>query len=697
MKTRFIVILLSILVMPVISFAGLPVVDPLGVGTGTGEMAQTGMGTLENGKQVLTIQKTMAKIGSAKASISDFVNKTKENVLNSEAVKQLQDYKKRITDGAAKLKAMKAEADKYVNMGKDAIDKGKEYVDKGKEYVEKGKEYVEQGKEALNTVKELKEQGGIGDALKGAVGGIAGDAAGKMGIDVDKAKGLTDKALDTVSKDKTELATEGGVKELTAVDAQANVEENVAKTNFDAAQKAKLQKDAELKQKADMKPIEGKLSQLADGPKLSDAPMVATTRKVGGFATVDAKANIAGVKANDMVAKATADVKAKASLAGAEKKAAAVKAVEAVKAKAVEAKANDMVAKATAAKAVADVKAKATLAGAEKKVAAVKAVEAVKAKAVEAKANDMIAKATVAKAAADVKAKASLAGAEKKAAAVKAVEAVKAKAVEAKANDMVAKAAAAKAAADVKAKASLAGAEKKAAAVKAVEAVKAKAVEAKANDMVAKAAAAKAAADVKAKATEKTKRKKFNSSFGYGKLQTSQTLSFAFLDALGSIGGDDKTGETEKGVLIVPEPALLRCQQLSKEKLNYETAIKDKKMDKCLRDINTLAISMVTDKTPKKDIDDASKDMTNSYVEFLTATYFEALEIYNESLTFKNNKLSPVLTTSTSDIDSSWRVAKEMHLVLGDRINLLHKLWSRVLAMKMFSQYASEKFANKGK
>jgi hypothetical protein len=270
---------------------------------------------------------------------------------------------------------------------------------------------------------------------------------------------------------------------------------------------------------------------------------------------------------------------------------------------------------------------------------------------------------------ADVKATAVAKEADKKAAALKAVEAVKAKAVDAKAKDLAAKEAVAKTMADVKATAAAKEADKKAAALKAVEAVK-------------------------AKAAEKTKRQKFKSSFGYGKLQTSQQLAFAFLDSLGSMGGGDKTGETAEGVLIVPEPALLRCQQLSNETLNYETAIKDKKMDACLRKINTLATSMITEETTKKDIDDASKDMTNSYVEFLTATYFEALEIYNETLTFKNNKLSPVLTTSTSDVDGSWRVAKEMHLVLGDRINLLHKLWSRVLAMKMLSQYASEKFAN---
>ena len=182
-------------------------------------------------------------------------------------------------------------------------------------------------------------------------------------------------------------------------------------------------------------------------------------------------------------------------------------------------------------------------------------------------------------------------------------------------------------------------------------------------------------------------RQKFKTSYGYGKIQNTNQLSFAFL---GGIGGGDKTGETPEGFLIVPESASLNCDML-----DYEKATKDKKMDECLRKINTVANSMVTEKTTKKQIDDAAKDINNSYVEFLTATYFEALDIYNETLTFKNNKLSPVSTASTTDIDASWRIAKEMHIVLGDRINLLHQLWSRVLAMKVFSKYAAERFANK--
>ena len=88
-------------------------------------------------------------------------------------------------------------------------------------------------------------------------------------------------------------------------------------------------------------------------------------------------------------------------------------------------------------------------------------------------------------------------------------------------------------------------------------------------------------------------------------------------------------------------------------------------------------------------------DISNGYVEYLTAAYFEALDTYNDSLTFKNNKLDPVTTTTANDIDASWRIAKEMHLVLGSRINKLHQLWSRALSVDMYTYYMNKKFKNK--
>ena len=56
----------------------------------------------------------------------------------------------------------------------------------------------------------------------------------------------------------------------------------------------------------------------------------------------------------------------------------------------------------------------------------------------------------------------------------------------------------------------------------------------------------------------------------------------------------------------------------------------------CLKKINDVVVSEVSEETPKGMIDDYARDIYNGYVEYLTATYFEALETYNDSLTFKN-------------------------------------------------------------
>ncbi len=191
----------------------------------------------------------------------------------------------------------------------------------------------------------------------------------------------------------------------------------------------------------------------------------------------------------------------------------------------------------------------------------------------------------------------------------------------------------------------------------------------------------------KVKDSEKAvpKRVQFKSSFGYGKVQNKYQLGFANIDST------TKIGETPEGVLVVPESVYLNCN------LDYEAATSDKKMDTCLKKINDVVVSEVSEETPKGMIDDYARDIYNGYVEYLTATYFEALETYNDSLTFKNNEIDPIRTSSTSDIDGSWAVVKEMHMVLGSRFNKLRKLWARKLGMKMYSQYVNEKFTNDAK
>ena len=138
--------------------------------------------------------------------------------------------------------------------------------------------------------------------------------------------------------------------------------------------------------------------------------------------------------------------------------------------------------------------------------------------------------------------------------------------------------------------------------------------------------------------------------------------------------------------MIVPDSISLACN------IGYEDAIKDKNMDKCLGDLFAKAFDSSLSTNERNS---ALKNFNNGYVEFLATTYFEALNMYNETMAFKNDEISPVITTQSTDIDASWRLAKEMHIVLAKSVNRLHKLWSRVLAMKMLAQYKEKQFVNK--
>ena len=122
MKTRFIVMLLSIVVAPSISFAGVPTVDIIGTPQAFIETVQTIAGKVENSKQVLTIQKTMSKMGSAKSSISDFINKQKDVITKYK--EKMESYIAKGKEYKAKVEAYKAEALKYVESAKEIKEQG---------------------------------------------------------------------------------------------------------------------------------------------------------------------------------------------------------------------------------------------------------------------------------------------------------------------------------------------------------------------------------------------------------------------------------------------------------------------------------------------------------------------------------------------------------------------------------------------
>ena len=176
----------------------------------------------------------------------------------------------------------------------------------------------------------------------------------------------------------------------------------------------------------------------------------------------------------------------------------------------------------------------------------------------------------------------------------------------------------------------------------------------------------------------------FKTSYGYGKIHQSYPLAFASA-SLGA--GDVKGGTTENNVFIVPESIGLYCD------LDYDKVSEDEEaFDNCLKKVNAIAYSEETEENSKTDIENAQKDIDNGLVEYIAAAYFEAMEIYNESTTFKNNVVDPVETTEISTIDSAWGIAKEANRILGTRYNTLNRLWSRNLGIMIYNTYKTEGF-----
>ena len=169
-------------------------------------------------------------------------------------------------------------------------------------------------------------------------------------------------------------------------------------------------------------------------------------------------------------------------------------------------------------------------------------------------------------------------------------------------------------------------------------------------------------------------RKMFKISQNKMQLRTSSPLAFASLS-------DIQTGTTEENVMIVPEAISLECD------IDYEKASQDENYDKCLRQINTVRKSEVTKSISKDQINDAENNIQNGYVEMLAAGYLEGMEIYNESLNFKNDIADHISTTKSDDVDSAWHIAKEAHQEVGNRLSILNKIWARKLATQSLGEY----------
>lgn len=182
-----------------------------------------------------------------------------------------------------------------------------------------------------------------------------------------------------------------------------------------------------------------------------------------------------------------------------------------------------------------------------------------------------------------------------------------------------------------------------------------------------------------APAVQRPTRATFKTSFGYGRIRQVYPLAFA---SLSLDIGESQGGVTANNVLVVPEAVSLEC-----DNLNFEDAAEDGNMDKCLRQLNDKALSKVSDETSKTEIVDAEKALNNGLAEYMAAAYFEAMNIYNESITFKNNVIDPAITAEVPDVQTAWKYSLDVSTSMGTRINALSRMWARSLTMKTYKLY----------
>ena len=177
-------------------------------------------------------------------------------------------------------------------------------------------------------------------------------------------------------------------------------------------------------------------------------------------------------------------------------------------------------------------------------------------------------------------------------------------------------------------------------------------------------------------------RKSFSTGFGYGQLRQTTPLAFAFA------GRGSKSGTTEENVLIVPD----HLSFLEVCGIDYEQALEKGALDRCLKNTVAKSKDLAEDEKSVYDKTEAATALQNGLLEYMAALYFEAMNIYNETLDYKNNAIDPIITSPTDSVDTSWRLAKEMHMELGKQFNNLNRLWGRNLAIRTYGIYASERF-----
>ena len=89
----------------------------------------------------------------------------------------------------------------------------------------------------------------------------------------------------------------------------------------------------------------------------------------------------------------------------------------------------------------------------------------------------------------------------------------------------------------------------------------------------------------------------------------------------------------------------------------------------------------------QKESEDVARDIENGLLEYYASSFFEAFNIYNDTLTYKTNIYDPVINQDIATVQDAWKYTKEMSQQLGERINQLAALWSRESSIELYKVY----------
>lgn len=196
-------------------------------------------------------------------------------------------------------------------------------------------------------------------------------------------------------------------------------------------------------------------------------------------------------------------------------------------------------------------------------------------------------------------------------------------------------------------------------------------------------------------------------SFNYS-ISHSSPIAYADID-LNNIS-NVKSGTDENGVFLLPNNLAICCD-LNSDSVLQEGALRDciaryndvmkrntysyapsdpqskvsdadKKFFQCIR--KKLGTEEFDDKVKQSDKEAASKIIENALAEYFAAGYLEAMEAYNDSFYFKNNKIDPVVNTKNKDAQSAWDIAIDLNLKISDRLNAISNLWAREQLTRSF-------------